>query len=157
MRSITDHTLSAGRSSQPRKGRPRSLISLFVILMFSGQSLSTTIPPSPSLSDISGTWLAIRSTGDVCRLDIDAENGTGEMVCTIGQALFRAAIQDVTLTHLQLSVEFEDTESLDGRVVYERFEATYGVKQIIFIKVSRLQAALTQLGGKLSLGDAAPQ
>lgn len=124
-----------------------------VLVAFGTGVHATSIPPDPRPSDVSGTWLAIRQSGDVCRLDVDAERGSGELVCTIGGGLFRTAIQAVVLDHVNLAITLENKESLNGEVVYDRFAAAYGTKQISFVKLSRLKTALTQLGGDLSIGS----
>lgn len=138
------------------RAKPRLLVTVSIVLLVPFTTDATSIPPDPHPSYVSGTWLALEKSGDICRLDVDVEEDSGELVCTIGDGLFRAAIQSVALKHLRLTITLEKNETLSGDVIYDRFVATYNGSEINFIKLARVKTALEQLGGGLSMGRPLP-
>lgn len=129
------------------------ILLIYTVQLASGATdvCATTVPEPPSLSDVSGTWLALRESGEMCRLDIDPEKGTGEMICTTGDRLFRTAIRGVVLRHAELTVTLDGNEILSGDVVYGKFATVYGNRPLNFFKLSRVSATLSRIGGELSL------
>ena len=136
----------------------RMIVACVTCLLIAGTSLNgTTIPERPTASDLSGTWLAVEEFGDVCRLDVDAINRSGQMVCTNGHGLFHTSIRDLKRDeNLGLTIMLDGNETLSGEVFDDRFAVEYGEESMVFLKLSRISTALKRLGGRLSMDSKAP-
>jgi hypothetical protein len=110
-------------------------------------TIQGTSPPDPiSQTDVTGSWLAFREDGEVCRLDLDLVRGGGEMVCASECRRFRTPVQSTQLKQSRLIVVLERGEILSGEIDNGRFSTTYGTRPMKFFKEAHTLAVLNELG-----------
>lgn len=126
----------------------RAGVGIAVVLLCSISAVhSTKYPPVPSLESISGSWIAVREHGGVCRLVLDGPTGTGELSCVSDGRSYQAQVGGIELRRNELTVRLGSAdEQIKGEVVRSRFAARLGRERIFFFAEQRIVSEMRRLG-----------
>jgi len=126
----------------------RAGVGVAILLLCSVDTVhSIKYPPVPSLETISGSWIAVREHGGVCRLVLDGPTGTGEMSCFSGEREYRTDVSGIKLRRNKLTVLLGSAgDQLEGEVVRSRFAARLGRERIFFFTEQRIVSEMTKVG-----------
>lgn len=116
-------------------------------LLLSVTAHSTKYPPVPSLETISGSWIAVREYGGVCKLVLDGPAGSGEISCVSGAREYRANVSRIELHRNKLTVFVRSgADRLEGEVVRSKFAARLGRERMNFFNEERIVADMKSVG-----------